>query len=285
VDLLCPAAEQRDLPANVPPSVSITAVEEPCLTETELGAFRWLEQKDSEKAETLRQALQHLREKNAEKSRQDQIDHALEWLENEDQERGEQLRLLRGQDPERFEAEFQEVIVAEIDKTLKLRSREMIRAMIFGTVGGLGLFLFGMLQMSEGLKKAAGKKLKKILESMTKNRVIGCLVGAGHGFNPIKLCCNRYGRRFRQCRTAYTQAGNIRDYRYERRNDGDGLACFYIRYRDAGNHDICAAGNRPGISHADRGQDAKDEEHRANHPWIRYPFHWHKLYEERIWWS
>jgi len=179
VDLLCPAAEQRDLPANVPPSVSITAVEEPCLTETELGAFRWLEQKDSEKAETLRQALQHLREKNAEKSRQDQIEHALEWLENEDQERGEQLRLLRGQDPERFEAEFQEVIVAEIDKTLKLRSREMIRAMIFGTVGGLGLFLFGMLQMSEGLKKAAGKKLKKILESMTKNRVIGCLVGAG----------------------------------------------------------------------------------------------------------
>jgi len=51
--------------------------------------------------------------------------------------------------------------------------------MIFGTLGGLGLFLYGMIQMSEGLKKAAGTKLKNILESMTKNRIIGCLVGAG----------------------------------------------------------------------------------------------------------
>jgi len=55
----------------------------------------------------------------------------------------------------------------------------MINEMIFGTVGGLGLFLFGMIQMSDGLKKAAGKKLKNILESMTKNRVLACLVGAG----------------------------------------------------------------------------------------------------------
>jgi len=36
-----------------------------------------------------------------------------------------------------------------------------------------------MIQMSEGLKKAAGTKLKNILESMTKNRIVGCLVGAG----------------------------------------------------------------------------------------------------------
>ncbi|HUS73920.1 MAG TPA: Na/Pi cotransporter family protein [Sedimentisphaerales bacterium] len=55
----------------------------------------------------------------------------------------------------------------------------MLQSMIFGTVGGLGLFLYGMIQMSEGLKKAAGKRLKNILESMTRNRVIGCLVGAG----------------------------------------------------------------------------------------------------------
>ena len=51
--------------------------------------------------------------------------------------------------------------------------------MIFGVAGGLGLFLFGMILMSEGLKKAAGKKLKNVLESMTRNRVVGCLVGAG----------------------------------------------------------------------------------------------------------
>jgi phosphate:Na+ symporter len=55
----------------------------------------------------------------------------------------------------------------------------MTKEMIFGTVGGLGLFLFGMIQMSEGLKRTAGKRLKNILESMTKKRVVACLVGAG----------------------------------------------------------------------------------------------------------
>ncbi len=55
----------------------------------------------------------------------------------------------------------------------------MVIEIIFGTIGGLGLFLFGMGLMSDGLKKAAGQKLKKILGSMTKKRVIGCLVGAG----------------------------------------------------------------------------------------------------------
>jgi phosphate:Na+ symporter len=54
----------------------------------------------------------------------------------------------------------------------------MVKDMIFGTVGGLGLFLFGMSLMSDGLKKVAGKKLKSILESLTKNRIIAILVGA-----------------------------------------------------------------------------------------------------------
>ncbi len=55
----------------------------------------------------------------------------------------------------------------------------MIREMIFGVIGGLGLFLFGMVLMSEGLRKAAGPKLKNILESMTKTRLTAFLVGAG----------------------------------------------------------------------------------------------------------
>jgi phosphate:Na+ symporter len=55
----------------------------------------------------------------------------------------------------------------------------MIKDMIFGTVGGLGLFLFGMGFMSDGLKKVAGQRLKSLLESLTKNRFIGVLVGAG----------------------------------------------------------------------------------------------------------
>lgn len=51
--------------------------------------------------------------------------------------------------------------------------------MIFGVIGGLGLFLFGMVLMSEGLKRIAGPKLKNILESMTSRPIAAFLVGAG----------------------------------------------------------------------------------------------------------
>ncbi len=54
----------------------------------------------------------------------------------------------------------------------------MLKDMIFGTVGGLGLFLFGMGLMSDGLKKVAGQKLKSLLESLTKHRAIAVIVGA-----------------------------------------------------------------------------------------------------------
>jgi len=48
---------------------------------------------------------------------------------------------------------------------------------ILGLIGGLGLFLYGMKLMSDGLEKAAGAKLRGILEFFTKNRFIGMLVG------------------------------------------------------------------------------------------------------------
>ena len=60
-----------------------------------------------------------------------------------------------------------------------MTSGSIIKEMLFGTVGGLGLFLFGMGLMSDGLKKVAGQKLRKILESMTKKPLIAFLVGAG----------------------------------------------------------------------------------------------------------
>lgn len=43
--------------------------------------------------------------------------------------------------------------------------------------GGLGLFLFGMTLMSDGIEKAAGAKLRGILGMFTKNRFMGTLVG------------------------------------------------------------------------------------------------------------
>lgn len=45
-------------------------------------------------------------------------------------------------------------------------------------VGGLGLFLFGMIYMGDGLQKAAGSKMKDILAALTKNKLMGVLVGA-----------------------------------------------------------------------------------------------------------
>jgi phosphate:Na+ symporter len=46
-------------------------------------------------------------------------------------------------------------------------------------LGGLGLFLFGMKIMSEGLQKVAGDRMRKILGALTNNRIIGTLVGLG----------------------------------------------------------------------------------------------------------
>ncbi|MGL4741502.1 MAG: Na/Pi cotransporter family protein [Sarcina sp.] len=45
-------------------------------------------------------------------------------------------------------------------------------------LGGLGLFLYGMKIMGEGLENSAGDKLKGILEKVTNNRFIGVIVGA-----------------------------------------------------------------------------------------------------------
>ena len=49
---------------------------------------------------------------------------------------------------------------------------------IFGLIGGLALFLFGMNSMSDALQKAAGEKMKKILGFLTRNPVMGALAGA-----------------------------------------------------------------------------------------------------------
>lgn len=48
---------------------------------------------------------------------------------------------------------------------------------IFLLLGGLGLFLFGMQLMSDGLEQVAGARMRSILEFFTKNRFIGMLVG------------------------------------------------------------------------------------------------------------
>ena len=49
---------------------------------------------------------------------------------------------------------------------------------LFGLLGGLALFLYGMQMMSDGLEDVAGDRMERILEKLTANRFLGVAVGA-----------------------------------------------------------------------------------------------------------
>ena len=51
--------------------------------------------------------------------------------------------------------------------------------LLFTFIGGLGLFLYGMHIMADGLQKSAGDKVKRLMGFLTKNRLLAVLVGAG----------------------------------------------------------------------------------------------------------
>lgn len=51
-------------------------------------------------------------------------------------------------------------------------------SIFFHTIGGLGLFIYGMRMMSESLQLVAGDKMRKVLETVSANRVVACITGA-----------------------------------------------------------------------------------------------------------
>lgn len=53
-----------------------------------------------------------------------------------------------------------------------------IGSILMGVLGGLALFLYGMHKMSEGLRAAAGDRMKLLLEKLTTNRFTAALTGA-----------------------------------------------------------------------------------------------------------
>lgn len=53
----------------------------------------------------------------------------------------------------------------------------MYLTILCNIIGGLGIFLYGMENMSSGMQKLAGKRLKKILAVLTTNRVVAVLMG------------------------------------------------------------------------------------------------------------
>jgi len=48
---------------------------------------------------------------------------------------------------------------------------------VFGTIGGLALFLYGLHTLSDSLKRVAGEKIKQVLTRLTDNPLKGCFLG------------------------------------------------------------------------------------------------------------
>ena len=71
--------------------------------------------------------------------------------------------------------------MGKIGKRLLIAKEEAIMDFfsILAMIGGLALFLYGMDTMGEGLSKASGGRLEKILEKMTNNPIKAVLLGAG----------------------------------------------------------------------------------------------------------
>jgi len=57
------------------------------------------------------------------------------------------------------------------------RDQNWIFYLVVGLIGGLALFILGMEMMSDGLKKAAGSKMRSILSRITNNRFIAVIAG------------------------------------------------------------------------------------------------------------
>src|SRR5690554_1441590 len=49
---------------------------------------------------------------------------------------------------------------------------------VFGLVGGLAIFIYGMNLMGEGLQKAAGDKMRRVINILTGNPIVAIIVGA-----------------------------------------------------------------------------------------------------------
>ncbi len=54
---------------------------------------------------------------------------------------------------------------------------DLVVKMIFGIVGGLGIFLLGMKNMSEGMQAVAGDRMRSLINAVTNNRFVACGVG------------------------------------------------------------------------------------------------------------
>jgi phosphate:Na+ symporter len=62
--------------------------------------------------------------------------------------------------------------------TATARKSKWIFTLVVGLIGGLGIFLFGLKIMSEGLKKTAAGRIRSVLSKLTLNRFVAVAAGA-----------------------------------------------------------------------------------------------------------
>jgi phosphate:Na+ symporter len=55
----------------------------------------------------------------------------------------------------------------------------MVKELVFGIFGGLGLFVYGIHIMGDGLQRVAGDRFRNVLKALTSNPIKGVLVGTG----------------------------------------------------------------------------------------------------------
>lgn len=61
--------------------------------------------------------------------------------------------------------------------SISAESGDLVFKMLASLIGGLGIFLLGMKNMSEGMQAVAGNRLRKLIASVTNNRLSACGVG------------------------------------------------------------------------------------------------------------
>ena len=79
---------------------------------------------------------------------------------------------------------------------------------LFTFAGGLGMFLYGMRIMGDGMQKTAGSKMNHFLGMVTNNRLLGVALGAL--ITAILHSDDGYGCRFCQCWDSESDTGGGR---------------------------------------------------------------------------
>ena len=97
---------------------------------------------------------------------------------------------------------------------------------ILGLMGGLGLFLFGMKQMSDGLEKAAGAKMRSVLEFLPRRRSAESWLEHFYGNYPVVQCLHGYGGKLCEFGSYEPVSGCRRDHGCKHRYHCDLTADF-----------------------------------------------------------